>query len=586
MSGRTACLSSGDGTSPSLAAHGRRRARGTPGPGVSLGHEDRDALHRVDAIAAAVPHVFGAQRLGLAVLVGRPGAELVVTRLGGVPLVRPAHPAVDAARLVEARVGPRAPAVGAELDPPDRAAARPRAPGDRRASAGHAAQPREELGDAGRGHERPRPLAGDRVAGVVVVALVGVEDGLLDALEGLRDGRDRPQPLHRRHAVPVGHHEPQRVPVRRRERLSVHRVREEGVAGQRVGDRQAALVVVLDALVEPAVGAGEDDLDRVVEQPRLLEDAPQRRAGPLGAPDRLLVPRSRDRPRDEVRAAGAGALHHDRHRHRRPSSQVVHRQRERSLDAPVDAELVSGVVDRGHVEVDEDVVHADRRDRPAERLERDAGVAQREANLLARELLTLGDRHRRRAYRAGQGPVTPRARPARRGSTLLAPQPMEATMSTTPLSSDAGTETAGIPTVPMRFEVTTLPVADVDRAKAFYQRLGWRLDIDFKPTPETRGVQFTPPGSAASIQFGEGPTTLAGPLQNLLLVVDDIEVARDDLVGRGVDVSEFWHADPVTGKAPGLDPERRSYSSRASFADPDGNTWVLQEITERLPGRV
>jgi catechol 2,3-dioxygenase-like lactoylglutathione lyase family enzyme len=163
---------------------------------------------------------------------------------------------------------------------------------------------------------------------------------------------------------------------------------------------------------------------------------------------------------------------------------------------------------------------------------------------------------------------------------------MEATMSTTPLSSDAGTETAGVPTVPMRFEVTTLPVADVDRAKAFYQRLGWRLDIDFKPTPETRGVQFTPPGSAASIQFGEGPTTLAGPLQNLLLVVDDIEVARDDLVGRGVDVSEFWHADPVTGKAPGLDPERRSYSSRASFADPDDNTWVLQEITERLPGRV
>src|SRR3954462_12524509 len=117
MSGRTACLSSGNGTSPSLAAHGRRRARGPPGPGVSLGHEDRDTLHRVDAIAAAVPHVVGAQRLALAVLVGRPGAELVAARRGGVPLVRPAPPAVDAAGLVEARVGPRAPAVGAELDP-------------------------------------------------------------------------------------------------------------------------------------------------------------------------------------------------------------------------------------------------------------------------------------------------------------------------------------------------------------------------------------------------------------------------------------------------------------------------------------
>src|SRR4051794_39997542 len=586
MSGRTACLSSWDGTSPSLAAHGRRRARGTPGPGVSLGHEDRNALHRVDAIAAAVPHVVGTQRLGLAVLVGRPGAELVVARLRGVPLVRPPHPAVDAARLVEARVGPRAPAVGAELHPPDPAAARPRAPGDRRASAGHAAQPREELGDAGRGHERPRPLAGDRVAGVAVVALVGVEDGLRDALERLRDGCDRPQPLHRRHAVPVGHHEPQRVPVRRRKRLSVHRVREEGVAGQRVGDRQAALVVVLDALVEPAVRAGEHDLDRVVEQSRLLEHAPQQRARPLGAPDRLLVPRSRDRPRDEVRAAGAGALHHDRHRQRRPSAQVVHRQSERSPDAAVDAQFVSGLVDRGHVEVDEHVVHADRRDRPAERLERDAGVAQREADLLARELLTLGDRHRRRAYRAGPGPVTRRARPARRGATLLASQPMEATMSTTPLSSDAGTETVGVPTVPMRFEVTTLPVADVDRAKAFYQRLGWRFDIDFKPTPETRGVQFTPPGSAASIQFGKGPEPLAGPLEALQLIVQDIDAARDDLISRGVEVGDIWHLEPGKGPQPGRDPEGRSYFTRAIFEDPDGNQWVLQEVNERLPGRV
>src|SRR4029453_10457877 len=107
--------------------------------------------------------------------------------------------------------------------------------------------------------------------------------------------------------------------------------------------------------------------------------------------------------------------------------------------------------------------------------------------------------------------------------------------------------------------VTTLPVADVDRAKAFYQGLGWRLDIDFEPAPGTRGVQFTPPGSPASIQFGHGTTTMApGSLQGLPLVVDDIEVAREDLIGRGVDVSEIWHAVPGEGRLPGRDPQRRS----------------------------
>jgi len=159
-------------------------------------------------------------------------------------------------------------------------------------------------------------------------------------------------------------------------------------------------------------------------------------------------------------------------------------------------------------------------------------------------------------------------------------------MSSTQLSSR--TEAAGsVATAPARFEVTTLPVADVDRAKAFYQRLGWRLDIDFKPSPDTRGVQFTPPGSQASIQFGEGTTTMEpGSLQGLLLVVDDIVAAREDLIARGAEVSGIWHAEPGTGRVEGLDPQRRSYSSRATFADPDGNTWVLQEVTERLPGRV
>jgi len=160
-------------------------------------------------------------------------------------------------------------------------------------------------------------------------------------------------------------------------------------------------------------------------------------------------------------------------------------------------------------------------------------------------------------------------------------------MSSPQRSAETATEAPGILAVPMRFEVTTLPVADVDRAKAFYLRLGWRLDIDFKPTPDTRGVQFTPPGSPASIQFGEGRTTASpGPLQGMILVVEDIEAARDELISRGVEVSEIWHLEPGKGPTPGIDPERRSYFSRATFADPDGNTWQLQEITERLPGRV
>ena len=123
-------------------------------------------------------------------------------------------------------------------------------------------------------------------------------------------------------------------------------------------------------------------------------------------------------------------------------------------------------------------------------------------------------------------------------------------------------------TLPTKFEVTTLPVADVDRAKAFYQRLGWRLDIDFKPSPDTRGVQFTPPGSQASIQFGQGTTTMEpGSLQGLFLVVDDIVAARDDLIARGVEVGEIWHLEPGKGRVSGLDPQRRSYFSRATFAE-------------------
>jgi catechol 2,3-dioxygenase-like lactoylglutathione lyase family enzyme len=150
-------------------------------------------------------------------------------------------------------------------------------------------------------------------------------------------------------------------------------------------------------------------------------------------------------------------------------------------------------------------------------------------------------------------------------------------------SSGNGTATA---TAAVKFEVTTLPVTDVDRAKAFYERLGWRFDIDFEPAPGVRGVQFTPPGSPASIQFGSGSSAMTEPHDGMILVVDDIVAARDDLIARGADVGEIFHLEIGKGPLPGLDPERNTYASRAVFADPDGNQWQLQEVTDRLPGRV
>jgi catechol 2,3-dioxygenase-like lactoylglutathione lyase family enzyme len=137
--------------------------------------------------------------------------------------------------------------------------------------------------------------------------------------------------------------------------------------------------------------------------------------------------------------------------------------------------------------------------------------------------------------------------------------------------------------VPMKFEAVPIPVADIDRAKAFYQRLGWQLDIDHQFTEQVRAVQFTPPGSAASIQFGP---TGSDRLQRLLLVVDDIAAVRAELVDRGIEVSEIFHALPGQAPEPGRDPEGRSYVSQAGFSDPDGNQWVLQEVTERIPGRM
>jgi catechol 2,3-dioxygenase-like lactoylglutathione lyase family enzyme len=159
-------------------------------------------------------------------------------------------------------------------------------------------------------------------------------------------------------------------------------------------------------------------------------------------------------------------------------------------------------------------------------------------------------------------------------------------MSTTQPETTTGA-TAKPETMPFRFEVATLPVTDVQRTKDFYvNTLGWREDIDFEPAPGVRAVQVTPPGSPASIQFGSAGASLAGPLQNLYLIVDDIVAARDELVSRGVEVSDFFHLEVGKGPVPGLDPQRTSYATRATFDDPDGNTWMLQEITTRLPGRV
>jgi catechol 2,3-dioxygenase-like lactoylglutathione lyase family enzyme len=142
--------------------------------------------------------------------------------------------------------------------------------------------------------------------------------------------------------------------------------------------------------------------------------------------------------------------------------------------------------------------------------------------------------------------------------------------------------------VEMHLEVDIIAVTDVDRSKEFYERLGWRLDDDVAPMDGLRIVQFTPPGSACSVSFGLGITTAAPGSAEGNLVVSDIEAAHKDLVSRGVDVLDVWHGPPfpVEARQPGPDPERASYGSFCSFDDPDGNVWIVQEVTTRLPGRV
>jgi catechol 2,3-dioxygenase-like lactoylglutathione lyase family enzyme len=158
-------------------------------------------------------------------------------------------------------------------------------------------------------------------------------------------------------------------------------------------------------------------------------------------------------------------------------------------------------------------------------------------------------------------------------------------------SSDA----TGTASVDMKFEVVVIPVSDVDRAKEFYTKLGWRLDADRTAGKGFRLVQFTPPGSDCSIQFGVNLTSATpGSAQGQHLIVSDIEAARQQLAARGVDASEVFHCETGTAcrfpgigvRVPGLQPERLSYFSFVSFSDPDGNGWMLQEVTKRLAGRV
>jgi catechol 2,3-dioxygenase-like lactoylglutathione lyase family enzyme len=158
--------------------------------------------------------------------------------------------------------------------------------------------------------------------------------------------------------------------------------------------------------------------------------------------------------------------------------------------------------------------------------------------------------------------------------------------------STAEAHTAGgdadVGKVDMRLEVHLIPVSDVDRAKDFYERLGFRLDADDAPMEGLRIVQFTPPGSGTSVTFGLGLTTAAPGSAGGGLIVSDIEAAHHQLADRGIEVSDIWHGPPfpVQARQPGPDPERTSYGSFFYFPDPDGNTWLVQEVTTRLPGRM
>jgi len=176
-----------------------------------------------------------------------------------------------------------------------------------------------------------------------------------------------------------------------------------------------------------------------------------------------------------------------------------------------------------------------------------------------------------------------------------ASSPSEEIANGTPAAASA----AGVAKVDMKFEIVVLPVSDVDRAKAFYASLGWRLDADYDNGSDYRVIQFTPPGSGCSVIFGRNVTPATpGSAQGLYLIVSDLEAARKHLLNAGIQISEPFHGgDNVYAgpdepylfgriRVPGPDPEHRSYRSFASFRDPDGNGWLFQELTTRLPGRI
>src|SRR5580698_2729256 len=145
----------------------------------------------------------------------------------------------------------------------------------------------------------------------------------------------------------------------------------------------------------------------------------------------------------------------------------------------------------------------------------------------------------------------------------------------------------GTKQVTMNIEVYVIPVSSIERSKEFYQRLGWRLDDDVAPAKNVRIVQFTPPGSGCSVTFGNGITPAAPGSAVGALIVSDIEAAHDELIRRGIEVSEMWHGAPfpLEARVPGPDPKRTSYGSFFAFNDPDGNAWLVQEVTMRRPGR-
>jgi predicted enzyme related to lactoylglutathione lyase len=158
----------------------------------------------------------------------------------------------------------------------------------------------------------------------------------------------------------------------------------------------------------------------------------------------------------------------------------------------------------------------------------------------------------------------------------------------TTTEAETATPDPTVGNVDMKLEVHIIPVSDVDRSKRFYERLGWRLDDDAAPLDSLRIVQFTPPGSGTSVIFGKGLTAAAPGSALAGLTVSDIEAAHGEVVSRGIDASDLWHGPPFPPEArqPGIDPERTSYGSFFSIDDPDGNLWVVQEVTTRLPGRV